>query len=103
MKSDLTKRRILAVVLATSWSITLLAFVYMAVNADKQAQEREEFLKAKIEVKVCQEKAEALVKQVVTCENQLKSSIVQLEQALIETRLAKDFAFEQSKIAIKRK
>ena len=103
MKNDLTKRRILAVVLGTSWCLTLLAFVYIAVNADKQAKEREEFLKAKIEVKVCQEKAEALVKQIVACENQLKNSVVQLEQALIETRLAKDFAFEQSKIAIKRK
>jgi hypothetical protein len=93
----------LAVVLGTSWCITLLAFVYIAINADKQAKENEEFLKARIEAKVCQEKAEALVKQIVACENQLKNSIVQLEQALIETRLAKDFAFEQSKIAIKRK
>jgi hypothetical protein len=103
MKNDLTKRRVLAVVLGTSWSITLLAFVYIAVNADKQAKEKEEFLKARLEVKVCQEKAETLVKQLGDRENQLKSSIVQLEQALIETRLAKDFAFEQSKIAIKRK
>lgn len=103
MKNDFGKRRILAVVLGTSWCLTLLAFVYIAVNADKQAKEREEFLKAKIEVKVCQEKAEALVKQIVACENQLKNSVVQLEQALVETRLAKEFAQEQSKMALKRK
>jgi TolA-binding protein len=103
MKDDLTKKRILAVVLGTSWSITLLAFVYMAVNADKQAQEREEFLKAKIEVKVCQEKAEALVKQLGDRENQLRRSLAELENALVETRLAKEFKQEQSKMAIKKK
>jgi len=103
MKNDLTKRRILAVVLGTSWCLTLLAFVYIAVNADKQAKEREEFLKAKIEVKVCQEKAEALVKQLGDRENQLRRSLAELENALVETRLAKEFKQEQSKMAIKKK
>lgn len=103
MKNDLGKRRILAVVLGTSWSITLLAFIYIAVNADKQAEEKEEFLKARIEIKVCQEKAEALAKQLGDRENQLRRSLAELENALVETRLAKEFAQEQSKMAIKRK
>ncbi len=103
MKNDLAKRRILAIVLGTSWCITALAFIYIAVNADKQAKEKEEFLKARIEIKLCQERAEALGREIVGRENQLKSSIVQLEQALIETRLAKDFAQKQAEMAIKRK
>jgi uncharacterized protein YlxW (UPF0749 family) len=92
LKNELTKRRILAVVLGTSWSITLLAFIYIAVNADKQAKSKEEFLKARVEIKVCQEKAEALANEIVGRENQLKSSYSQLEKALVETRLAKEFA-----------
>jgi hypothetical protein len=103
MKNELMKNRITAVVIGTSWCIALLALVYTKVKEEERFEEREEFLKARIEVKVCQEKSEALAKEIVDRENQLKSSIVQLEQALIETRLAKDFAQEQSKIAIKRK
>jgi hypothetical protein len=101
MKNDLVKRRILAVVLGTSWSITLLAFVYIAVNADKQAQEKEEFLKARLEVKVCQEKAEALAKGAANQEKLLRKSYEELQQALVETRMAKEFAMEQAKSAVK--
>jgi hypothetical protein len=101
MKNDLVKRRILAVVLGTSWSITLLAFVYIAVNADKQAKEKEEFLKARLEVKVCQEKAEALAKGAANQEKLLRKSYEELQQALVETRMAKEFAMEQAKSAVK--
>jgi hypothetical protein len=101
MKNDLTKRRVLAVVLGTSWSITLLAFVYIAVNADKQAKEKEEFLKARLEVKVCQEKAEALAKGAANQEKLLRKSYEELQQALVETRMAKEFAMEQAKSAVK--
>lgn len=103
MKNDLAKRRILAIVLGTSWCITALAFIYIAVNADKQAKEKEEFLKARIEVTVCQEHAETLPKQLGDRENQLRRSLAELEKALVETRLVKEFAKEQSKIAIERK
>jgi hypothetical protein len=103
MKNDLTKRRILAVVLGTSWSITLLAFIYIGVNADKHAKAKEEFLKAKIEMKVCQEHAETLSMQLGDRENQLRRSLAELEKTLVETRLAKEFAHEQSKLAMKRK
>jgi hypothetical protein len=101
MKNDFVKRRILAVVLGTSWSITLLAFVYIAVNADKQAKEKEEFLKARLEVKVCQEKAEALAKGAANQEKLLRKSYEELQQALVETRMAKEFAMEQAKSAVK--
>jgi hypothetical protein len=101
MKNDLVKRRILAVVLGTSWSITLLAFVYIAVNADKQAKEKEEFLKARLEVKVCKEKAEALAKGAANQEKLLRKSYEELQQALVETRMAKEFAMEQAKSAVK--
>ncbi|MCA4897017.1 MAG: hypothetical protein ING84_18615 [Cytophagales bacterium] len=101
MKNDLVKRRILAVVLGTSWSITLLAFVYIAVNADKQAKEKEEFLKARLEVKVCQEKAEALAKGAANQEKLLRKAYEELQQALVETRMAKEFAMEQAKSAVK--
>lgn len=103
MISELTKNRITAVVMGTSWCIALLALVYTKVKEEERFEEREEFLKARIEVKMCQEKAEALVKVIAGRENQLKSSYAQLEKALVETRLAKEFAQEQSKIAIKRK
>lgn len=89
--------------MGTSWCIALLALVYTKVKEEERFEEREEFLKARIEVKMCQEKAEALVKEIAGRENQLKSSYVQLEKALVETRLAKEFAHEQSKMAIKRK
>jgi len=88
-------------VLGTSWSITLLAFVYIAVNADKQAKEKEEFLKARLEVKVCQEKAEALAKGAANQEKLLRKAYEELQQALVETRMAKEFAMEQAKSAVK--
>jgi hypothetical protein len=103
MKSELMKNRTTAVVMGTSWCIALLALVYTKVREEERFEEREEFLKTRIEVKVCQEKAGTLVKEIVDRENQLRRSLAQLENALGEARLAKEFAQEQSKRAIKRK
>jgi hypothetical protein len=53
MKSELMNKRITAVVMGTSWCIALLALVYTKVKEEERFDEREEFLKARIEAKVC--------------------------------------------------
>jgi hypothetical protein len=54
-------------------------------------------------MKVCQEHAETLSMQLGDRENQLRRSLAELEKTLVETRLAKEFAHEQSKLAMKKK
>ena len=53
MKSELTRNRIRAVAMGTSWYIALLALIYIKVKEVERFEEKEEFLKARIEVKVC--------------------------------------------------
>lgn len=101
-KSELTKNRIGAVVMGTSWGITFLALVYIKVVADRRLVEREEILNARIELKQCREKEEAVAIQLRKHETLLRSSYSQLEKALSETRMAKEFAQEQSKLAMKK-
>jgi uncharacterized protein YlxW (UPF0749 family) len=103
LSNEINKNRIRAVVLGGSWCITFLAFIYIKVNTDKQTEQKEKFLRARIELNECQEKKETSVEQVKNQEIQLRRSMEQLQKALEETRQAKEYALEQAKVVAGKK